>query len=110
MNAEENIAKWFVCGKVGASSRAMACCMLKQTGHNSHPLDPADFNRCLLFIEAVPEAKEYMREFRKLSKEWASLIDNWDKIENCFISEVGRDWVNGDSAPKTYNLMKEVLK
>ena len=56
---EKKILNWFATGKVGVSSKAMACAAagLEQdkTWFNNHPSDPDDLNRCLLLLEQVPE-------------------------------------------------------
>jgi hypothetical protein len=107
-----NIANWFAVGEVGASSKVMAQCLLgvdnDNDNDNSYPLDPADFNRCIKFLDAVEGARKNMDIFR-ISEKWDKLIDNWAKIEKCFIDEVGYDWCNKQSAPKTYELMKNIL-
>jgi len=108
---KDKILEWLVSGKVGASSKAMACCILDLPSSKKeicHPLDPADFNRCLLFLEDVPEAREYMSKLVSLSDTWANLVDRWDELEKCFLDEVGLDWSKGHLAFKTYTLMKEI--
>ncbi|MBI4695522.1 MAG: hypothetical protein HY749_16010 [Gammaproteobacteria bacterium] len=74
-----------------------------------YPHDPADFNRCLKFVAAVPEARQHFYTIAKLSKEWAAIIQHWDRIEAQFLDEVGYDWCRRREAPKTYALMRKVL-
>lgn len=105
---KDKILEWFGTGRVGASSRAMALCIAGAKGGKDHPYDPDDLNRCLLFLEAVPEAREHLGKLRKLSPTWAKLVDRWDEVEASFLDEVGRDWCKARSAPKTYDLMKAV--
>lgn len=105
---KDEILNWFATGRVGASSQAMACCFAGIEGDISHPSDPDDLNRCLLFLKAVPEARNHMDELRKLSTIWNELIDRWDKLENIFLAEVGLNWMHGTRATKTYELMKEI--
>jgi hypothetical protein len=58
----------------------------------------------------APEIKQRMDAMRSVSKAWAVLIDCWDEIEACFMSEVP-GWLDGKdehvSATRTYNLMHE---
>ena len=106
-------AKWMVNGEVGASSKAMCTWLVfgvASTDPWDYPHDPADFDRCLRFIEAVPGARALVPQMRQLSKPWAALVDRWDEIEQCHLEEVGLGWTKACSAPKTYDLMKSVLK
>ncbi len=107
---KDKIIDWFANGRVGASSRVMASVIsgAKDTD-GSHPYDPDDLNRCLLFLDRVPEAREHLHKLCSVSKQWNSLIKRWNEIEKSFLDEVGLNWCNSDSAPKTYDLMKEVL-
>jgi len=50
---KDDVLKWLATGRVGESSKAMAFCMIGVKGGKSHPLDPADFNRCLLMLESL---------------------------------------------------------
>lgn len=105
---KDKILTWFGTGQVGASSTAMALCIAGAKGGNSHPLDPSDLNRCLLFLEAVPEARDHMDKLRQLSPTWAKLVDRWEEVEAVFLDEVGRNWCKGGRATKTYELMKSI--
>jgi hypothetical protein len=109
---DEKIMNWFATGRVGISSKAMACAVaglrIVPRTFGNHPADPDDFNRCLLLLEAVPEIREQMDKVAALSKTWSRLVDRWDEVEQCFLMEVGLDWANGRSAPETYKLMKEI--
>ncbi len=105
----DKILNWFCTGRVGESSKAMASCISGVNSGISHPHDPDDLNRCLLFLEAVPEAREHMDLLRELSPIWAKLVDRWPEVEASFLDEVGLDWCNGKSAPKTYAIMNEIV-
>jgi hypothetical protein len=108
----KKIIEWFARGDVGLSSRAMAMVLagIPLRKHDKfHPLDPSDVRRCLLFLEAVPEAREQMDCFREISDEWNSLIDNWKEIEATLLEEMGLYPKSGAFAPKTYALMKRIL-
>ena len=104
----DKILEWFGLGRVGASSRAMALCLAGKKGPSDHPRDPDDFNRCLLFLEAVPEARQHLHKLKALSPIWDRLVDHWQEIESSFLDEVGFDWCKARSAPRTYDLMKAV--
>jgi hypothetical protein len=113
MNMNKKILQWYATGETGVSSKAMAAavsgCEL-DPGWSDHPSDPADFNRCLKFLIAVPEANLHMSKVAALSDIWAKLVDRWDELEQCFIDEVGFDWEKGRElhASKTYQMMKEI--
>ena len=77
--------------------------------NKSFPLDPDDLNRCLLFLAAVPEAREHLDEVATISPVWGRLVARWDEIEKTFLDEAGLDWCNSFSAPKTYRLMQEII-
>lgn len=105
---KDKILDWFVTGRVGASSKAMACAVLGMKHDKSHPRDPADFNRCLLLLEQAPEIRQHMDKVAAINDTWAKLVERWDEVERCFMDEVGRDWCKARSAPKTYDLMKTI--
>jgi len=105
---KDKILNWFATGRVGQSSKAMAFCIAGLDGPKSHPYDPDDLNRCLLFLDAVPEARKHMDKLRELSPTWAKLVERWAEIEASFLDEVGLDWCKARSAPKTYDLMKAI--
>lgn len=111
---KDKILNWFATGETGISSKAMACAIAdlqvdkKWAGCGNHPSDPADFNRCLKFLDAVPEAKEHLHKVAAMSVTWAKLVARWAEVEKCFIDEVGFDWSKGGSAKKTFDLMKSM--
>ena len=69
-------------GERGLSSEAIAITTLGAyaTGRTAAwPLDPSDLRRCLLLLEAVPEAREQgVGVLAKRSPQWAALADRWD--------------------------------
>ena len=109
---KDKILDWLTSGRTGVSSEAMARAVtgLPQNSRwgSSTPSDPDDLNRCLLFLKAVPEAREHMDKVAALSEDWAKLVKNWDVLEKTFLDEVGLDWHKAKSAPKTYVLMKKL--
>lgn len=102
----EKVLHWLVNGRVGMSSKFMACTIINVECFYAHPHDPADFNRCLLLLEEIPELKAGMGKLKGKSKQWDALLEDWDFLESCFINEVGKNWSNGDRAVITYKAMK----
>ncbi len=104
------ILNWFATGHVGLSSKAMASAVAGiDNCKKDHPSDPDDLNRCLLFLNSVPEAREHLDRVAALSDYWQALIARFDEIEETFLKEAGFDWSKSRRAPKTYKLMKEIL-
>src|SRR5690606_5657415 len=90
---ERKVLDWFVNGRVGISSRAMAAAAIgiknaRDTWDN-HPHDPDDLNRCLLLLVSVPEIREAFDKVAAISPVWAALIERWSEIEQCFLDEAG---------------------
>lgn len=106
---QTKVLNWLATGRVGASSKAMAMATLSLPNDGSYPLDPDDLNRCLLMLEAVPEVREHFFTIANIGVCWARLIARWPEIETCFLEEAGLNWCKARSAPKTYELMKEVI-
>jgi hypothetical protein len=106
----DRLLKWFAGPDVGLSSKAMAMAALGIDFDPDYPHDPSDFNRCLLLLLHVPEVKPHMHKLAAVSPQWSRLIARWDEIEASFLCEVGLNWSKGGSAPKTYQLMRDVLK
>lgn len=108
----EKILEWVALGNTGVSSKAMAFCAAgieNECAFGNHaPSDPSDFNRCLMLVHMVPEVRDSFDKISKLTSQWQGVIENWDLIEKTFVGEVGFDWCNGRSAPKTYKLMHDI--
>ena len=64
------------------------------------PHDNGDFNRCMKFFEAVPEAKVRLVELRDLSSEWNNLVSNWQTIN---------DLIKNNKTDESYDLIKQSL-
>jgi hypothetical protein len=103
------LAKWLASGERGISSNTI---MSHLSGlpidWRGHPLDPADFDRCLRLLAAVPEFREQLPRMADASPAWAKLVARWDEVERCHLDEVGLGWSKARSAPRTYALMREV--
>ena len=114
---KEQILHWFANGNVGISSKCIAKTALgmKLTGIDRWtPSDPSDFCRCLKLLRDAPELRAYLIDMMPpVSPAWDRLMDHWDEIEECFMSEVP-GWMDGKdahvSATRTYNLMRECAK
>ena len=106
---KDKIIKWFGYGRTGESSEAIALAITGSDVKKNYPRDPSDFNRCLLFLEAVPDARDHMYKVAHLSPIWKKFINCWDIIEDTFIQEAGLDWCKGNTAPKTYKLIQAIV-
>jgi hypothetical protein len=107
----EKVLMWLATGEVGTSSQTMAFIAAGlPMKHPCHPLDPADFNRCLKVVREIPEIRNSFQKIAALSPEWKGVIDNWERIEKSFIDECGWDWSSHGVAEKTYELMDEIEK
>lgn len=106
---------WLASGARGTSSNTMFTVLtgVDALGDSrpSHPHDPDDFDRCLALLHDVPElrAKLPLMATTK-SRAWIALVVNWDQIERSHLDEVGLGWTKAGSAPKTYDLMRSILK
>ena len=108
------LVEWLAGGSRGVSSNSIvqhlvglsAC----RNGETSHPYDPGDLDRCLNLLAAVPLLRVCLPYMSSCSPEWAALIARWDEVEASHLEEVGLGWTKARSAPKTYDLMRSVLK
>ncbi len=110
--AHPNVIRWLAEGSVGASSKTMAMWLAfaTKTKWLDHPHDPDDFDRCLRLLAAAPELRPLLPRMAELTPEWAAIAKAWDEIEKSHLDEVGLNWVKASSAPKTYDLMRRILK
>lgn len=112
--AQRKVIRWLANGEVGLSSKQLA--MWTAFGERTdrgfgidYPKDPDDFDRCLKFLEAVPEARVELYRMAELSPVWKALVEHWDEIEKCQLDEIGLNWTKARSAPKTYALMQSII-
>lgn len=104
---EARALEWMLSDDTGASSITLCAQMLGvKIKRRSYPLDPADLGRCLRLLEIIPEWKSRITEMSDVSPSWAGLVSCWDDIAQLMADEVGLDWSNGRSAPKTYDAIK----
>lgn len=108
------ITEWFISSNnQGISSRAMGFALLdreQQWSGGNHPLDPLDFNRCLLLLLQAPGARAHMHKVAEISDVWRRLVDHWYQIERLFVEEVGINWCKGSRAPATYQLIRALIE
>jgi hypothetical protein len=115
----DDARRWLAVGEQGRSSCAM---FLKFTGvkpdyiahlrDDDYPRDSGDLRRCLLLIDQVPEFRERVAEMAECSPEWAALVSAWNELAGLMETECPswRDPDTTGSAPKTYKLMRGVLR
>lgn len=85
------VLQWLRTGERGASSEALCRRLFgvprptdASNDRTAHPLDPADFRRCQLFLDAVPVARQRLNEVASMSQTWAHYIARWDELEALF--------------------------
>lgn len=108
------VINWLATGRTGLSSKCLAVTLINLDSNksiaNDYPRDPADFERCLNLLNAVPELRERLPLMKSVSKEWNALIGQWSKVEATFKQETGfpsQRWIN---APQTYELMQSIYR
>ena len=107
---QDKIMEWLrthsqTCGSSKVLARHL--CGLECDG--TYPQDQADFNRCLLFFEEIPEAREALPRMSTLNNTWARLVAQWQQLEDTFLAEMDHEWSNVRFAPKTYWLLHEII-
>jgi hypothetical protein len=109
----ESLVNWLLTGNRGASSNAMYYTMFdipEQDEKMDHPWDPADFRRCLEFLDAAGLENRYrLEKLSSLSPEWTALIARWDELTRCFTEERETN-LESKTAPKTYVLMQAIFE
>ena len=106
------ILEWFATGERGLSSETIARHLIGQphTGRKSFngiytPSDPADFRRCMLLVESLPEPSAAIEQCRSLSKKWTCLVDDWAAITETLKREMADKALKG-RASETYKMIK----
>lgn len=106
-----SVVNWLAGGERGISSDSIVSHIwgLPNPRRVGHPLDPDDFKRCLMLLDASPETKARLAEMAAVSPQWKSLVENWDSLERIFVTEVGGiNWPNRRMrAPLTYASMNQ---
>lgn len=95
----EKAAHWLLNGQTGLSSKTMCFTLFpqlntKESYFGEHPHDPSDLHRCVLFLQAVPEARERLGELSAISPTWKVLIENWADLEKTLLHEMENDVEN----------------
>lgn len=104
---------WITTGETGASSLAIWAQMMgsgKPRFGYAYPLDPADFSRCERLLRAVPAWRSRLPEMGSHERRWSRLAARWTDIVVSMEEEVGIHWDRGNSAPRTYALMQEIMQ
>ena len=99
---------WLKNGEIGQSSKTIYSVLssspLLHPDQYTHPLDTADFRRCYLLLERIPEWRPRIQEMGQVSETWQNLADNWDKLTTMFLRLMATD----GSERKMYDFMKEL--
>ena len=109
---ELKVIEWLESGQTGLSSLALCKAAFPQTQYykldkmierdlDNYPHDNADFKRCMLLIEQVPEIRQKMPELSGLNQKWQNLFTHWDNIESLIIR---------NKAQEAYDLIKQCTK
>ena len=110
----EAAVKWLAGGQRGVSSETI---FTHLTGidalggwRKNHPYDTADFRRCRLLLEQVPELVPLLPRMAEASPQWSALVEQWDTI-CATMDEEAPEWREGrgQKAPKTYDLIKRAI-
>lgn len=100
---------WAANGERGMSSNSMFAVLSGQKPKQvSYPYDPDDFKRCYKLLQAVPEWKSQLFKMRQFSKQWDSLVTNWDKLTEMYEQNEREDWKNYKSVGM-YEFMQTLI-
>jgi hypothetical protein len=111
--ADGDAIGWLSNGDTGISSETIWRVMMGRstTGRqwDSWPSDPDDFGRCYRLLLVMPSWRARLGEVaqRFPKTPWVALVEKWADVERLFLEETGGALDNW-SAPKTYELMKEL--
>lgn len=81
------------------------------TGRHSYPQDPADFRRCQLLLEQLPELQPLFQRMAEVGPEWAELVAAWPTIIAAMDREVPgwRDGRTSGMAHEAYGIIKRAI-
>ena len=104
--------RWISGGETGVSSLAIWAHMMGTSPRNGfgYPLDSADFSRCERLLLAVPAWRTRLPEMVKHNRRWGALAARWTEIAESMEQESGLHWDKARSAPRTYDLMQEIMR
>ncbi|CCH01938.1 hypothetical protein FAES_3932 [Fibrella aestuarina BUZ 2] len=101
----ENVTWWLTNGEHGSSSKTMLYYLADgdpvTPRSHQHPLDPDDFRRGHLLLEAVPQLREKLDRMRGVSPVWNNLVEHWPRLTQLLLEQLQTRQDNG-----MYNLMK----
>lgn len=84
MNVDAQIEFWLEYGDTGISSKTIVSKLSPRTllpvERWHHPIDPADFSRCLQLLEIIPSFRAKLGVMADVSPEWKTLVENWDAL------------------------------
>lgn len=100
--------QWLREGRVGASSYTLCVHLTgvedpRRENEDDNPWDPSDLNRCVMFFQAVPQARARIDQMAAVSPEWAALVPAWDELEGL----LAQQQAGGES--QLYERMRELL-
>lgn len=87
---ERRFSWWKDHGDSGNSSRSIAHHMMRLSPHRgewSVPQDLADFRRCLLLLDLIPEWRALMPAMAGLNAEWKRIAPIWDGITDAYVRD-----------------------
>jgi hypothetical protein len=103
--------QWLSEGKTGVSSKTLCYYTMQvpqQLEDQSHPYDAADFNRCVLFLEQVPQAREEFHRIAEISPQWGKLIENWAHLEQTLEQEKRGQLESGETSRSIRQILDSV--
>jgi hypothetical protein len=105
--------QWLANGERGVSSNTIFSHLtgIDAGSSKSHPYDPADFRRCQLLLEQVPDLQERFIKMALVSNEWDRLVAAWPAIIAAMDDEVPgwRDGRTQGLATKAYQLIQTAI-
>ena len=110
----DSAAEWLAGDDIGSSALALFYHLtgIKPPGfldRSAHPYDLADFRRCQLLIEALPDYELHFQKMESVSDEWAFLTNGWSSI-CASLDHEAPTWRSGLSdAPDTAKLFRKTL-
>lgn len=106
----QRMGEWLASELTGASSLTLCATFLGAKLRNpAYPHDPADFQRCYVFLEdCVHETKRagLLSIVAGTSGKWHHLAAHWPELQALYLEERKS---NDRSAPKLYKRMQELI-
>lgn len=109
--------RWLAGGERGMSSEMIFTHLTGIATHLTgrrkyHPYGPADFRRCQLLLEQVPELQLLFPRMAEVSPEWAALVAAWPAIIAAMDREVPgwRDGRTSGMPHEAYAIIKRAIR